>query len=72
MLSKLIEQTLPDVNTQVHLIKMRTTSTFIKETDEFEIHTQDFEAAKTWVGNLGETATHASVFAQLITENGKK
>ena len=51
---------------------MRTTSTFIKETDEFEIHTPDFEAAKTWVGNLGETATHASVFAQLITENGKK
>jgi acyl-CoA oxidase len=51
---------------------MRTTATFIKETDEFEINTPDFEAAKTWVGNLGETATHASVFAQLITENGKK
>ena len=51
---------------------MRTTATYIKATDEFEIHTPDFEAAKTWVGNLGETATHASVFAQLLTEDGTR
>ena len=51
---------------------MRTTATYIKETDEFELNTPDFEAAKTWVGNLGQTATHASVFAQLYTEGSKR
>ena len=51
---------------------MRTTATYIKDSDEFEIHTPDFEAAKTWVGNLGETATHASVFAQLFTDGDKR
>lgn len=51
---------------------MRTTATYIKDTDEFELNTPDFEAAKTWVGNLGETATHASVFAQLISEGDKE
>ena len=51
---------------------MRTTATYIKTTDEFEITTPDFEAAKTWVGNLGETATHASVFAQLLAEDGTR
>ena len=50
---------------------MRTTATYIKDTDEFELNTPDFEAAKTWVGNLGETATHASVFAQLFAEDVK-
>ena len=45
-------------------------ATYIRATDQFEIHTPDFEAAKTWVGNLGETATHACVFAQLLTESG--
>ena len=25
-----------------------------------------------WVGNLGKTATHAAVYAQLITPDGKK
>lgn len=49
---------------------MRTTATFIPETQEFEIHTPDFEAAKCWVGNLGKTATHTIVFAQLITPDG--
>ena len=51
---------------------MRTTATYMKDSDEFEINTPDFEAAKTWVGNLGETATHASVFAQLITNGSKR
>lgn len=31
------------------------------------INSPDFEAAKFWVGNLGKTATHAMVFAQLYT-----
>ncbi|XP_074555214.1 peroxisomal acyl-coenzyme A oxidase 3 [Halichoeres trimaculatus] len=46
---------------------MRTTATFDPKTQEFVIHSPDFEAAKFWVGNLGKTATHAVVFAQLYT-----
>uniref|UniRef100_A0A3B4FVY4 Acyl-coenzyme A oxidase n=1 Tax=Pundamilia nyererei TaxID=303518 RepID=A0A3B4FVY4_9CICH len=34
---------------------------------EFVINSPDFEAAKFWVGNLGKTATHAVVYAQLYT-----
>lgn len=49
---------------------MRTTATYLPETQEFDIHTPDFEASKWWVGNLGHTATHAIVFAQLITPDG--
>lgn len=32
---------------------MRTTATFDKKTQEYVLHTDDFEAAKCWVGNLG-------------------
>lgn len=35
------------------------------------MHTPDFEAAKTWSGNLGQLATHAVVYAQLYTPDGK-
>lgn len=49
---------------------MRTTATYIPEVQEFEFHTPDFEAAKCWSGNLAKTATHAIVFAQLITPDG--
>lgn len=37
---------------------------------EFILHSPDFEAAKFWVGNMGKTATHAVVFAQLYTPGG--
>lgn len=37
---------------------------------EFIINSPDFEAAKFWVGNLGKTATHALVLAQLYTADG--
>lgn len=47
--------------------QIRTTATFDKATQEFVIHTPDFEAAKCWVGNLGKTATVALLFAILIT-----
>lgn len=38
---------------------------------EFIIHSPDFEAAKFWVGNMGKTATHAVVFAQLHMPGGQ-
>ena len=34
------------------------------------LHTPCFEATKCWVGNLGKTATHALVYAQLYTPDG--
>ena len=38
---------------------------------EFILHTPCYEATKWWVGNLGKTATHAMVYAQLYTPDGK-
>lgn len=46
---------------------MRTTATYDPDAQEFVITSPDFEAAKFWVGNLGKTATHAVVYAQLYT-----
>ncbi|KAM9329947.1 peroxisomal acyl-coenzyme A oxidase 3 [Gastrophryne carolinensis] len=50
---------------------VRTTATFDASTKEFVINSPDFEAAKFWVGNMGKTATHAVVYAQLYTSDGQ-
>ena len=34
------------------------------------INTPDIEAVKCWVGNMGNLATHAVMFAQLYTPDG--
>ncbi|CAL1688602.1 unnamed protein product [Lasius platythorax] len=46
---------------------MRTIATYNIATRSFILHTPDFEAAKCWSGGLGKCATHAIIFAQLIT-----
>ncbi|XP_075401160.1 peroxisomal acyl-coenzyme A oxidase 3-like [Tenrec ecaudatus] len=49
---------------------IRTTAHYDPGSQEFILHSPDFEAAKFWVGNMGKTATHAVVFAQLYTPDG--
>ncbi|XP_012527960.2 peroxisomal acyl-coenzyme A oxidase 3 isoform X2 [Monomorium pharaonis] len=49
---------------------MRTRATYDIATKSFIFHSPDFEAAKCWAGTLGKCATHALLFAQLITPDG--
>lgn len=49
---------------------IQTKATYDVATKSFILHTSDFEAAKCWAGNLGKCATHALIFAQLITSDG--
>lgn len=51
---------------------MRTRATYDAATKSFILHSPDFEAAKCWAGGLGKSATHALIFAQLITPDGVK
>ncbi|XP_065173728.1 peroxisomal acyl-coenzyme A oxidase 3-like [Atheta coriaria] len=50
---------------------MQTKATFDKERNGFVLHSPSFEAAKCWSGVLGQCATHAVVYAQLYTADGK-
>jgi len=45
---------------------IRTLALYNHKQRSFILHTPDLEATKWWIGNLGETATHAVVFAQLM------
>ena len=47
---------------------LETTATLDLETQEWEIHTPTFKAAKFWPGNLGVQANHAVVFARCIVD----
>lgn len=48
-----------------------TTATLDKKTDEFIIHTPNLGATKWWIGGAAQSATHCSVFAQLMVD-GKR
>ncbi len=50
---------------------LETTAHFDGTTDEFVIHTPNLGATKWWIGGAAQTATHCSVFAQLIVK-GKR
>ncbi|RWS24161.1 Peroxisomal acyl-coenzyme A oxidase 3-like protein [Leptotrombidium deliense] len=50
---------------------LKTTATFDAKTQEFVLNTPSLEATKVWSGVLGQTATHAVVFAQLYTPDNK-
>ncbi|XP_033230589.1 peroxisomal acyl-coenzyme A oxidase 3-like [Belonocnema kinseyi] len=45
----------------------QTTATYNPQTESFILNTPNFEAAKCWSALLGKTATHALLYANLIT-----
>ncbi|KAK6637956.1 hypothetical protein RUM44_008379 [Polyplax serrata] len=45
---------------------MRAEAHYDPATEEFVLHSPDFEAAKCWVGSMGKGCTHAIVYARLI------
>ncbi|PQP99078.1 peroxisomal acyl-coenzyme A oxidase 1 [Prunus yedoensis var. nudiflora] len=47
---------------------LETTANFDPKTDEFIIHSPTLTSSKWWPGGLGKIATHAVVYARLITD----
>lgn len=62
---------LTEVGHGSNIHQIQTTATYCPETEEFELHSPSFEAAKCWAGNLGKTCTYSIVFAQLLTPDGR-
>uniref|UniRef100_T1J6M7 Acyl-coenzyme A oxidase n=1 Tax=Strigamia maritima TaxID=126957 RepID=T1J6M7_STRMM len=62
---------LTEVGHGSNLPALQTSATYDENTDSFVLQTPSIEAWKCWVGNLGTTATHAMVLAQLYTPDGK-
>ena len=54
-----------------NVARLETTSTYISETQQFEIKSPSLTSTKWWVGALGKSATHGIVQAKLILPNGK-
>lgn len=50
---------------------MRTTATYDPKTQEFILHTPDFQAAKCWVGNLGRNRSFP-VQLKLFQSSGRE
>lgn len=50
---------------------IETIATFDHDSDEFIIHTPTLTATKWWIGGAAESATHATVFANLVVD-GKR
>jgi len=49
---------------------LETLATFIKETDEFEIHSPTLTSIKWWPGGMAKTANFAVVYARLVLPDG--
>lgn len=54
-----------------NVANLQTEAVYIKETDEFDIHSPTIESTKWWIGQLGKCANYCIVFAQLIID-GKR
>lgn len=54
-----------------NVARLETTSTYISETQEFEINSPSLTSTKWWIGALGKSATHGVVQAKLILPDGK-
>ena len=46
---------------------LEVTATFDAEADEFDIHSATLTATKWWPGALGRAATHAVLYARLVS-----